>query len=135
MGGKRGYDETTESAVELVGRASVRGGGRRSGCAEEFGVGACDVLVGGFAVQDVTVLPVGETFGVMHFGLAERDSLGESADGTLAALSKRSCVRVGDSVSVGATVAGAHDDTFFAGEFATEMVKRKCGFYFSHCIL
>ena len=111
---------------------SVRGSGRRSGCAKELSVGAIDVLVGGFAVLDITVLPIGETFGVKHFGLAERDSLGESADSTLAALSKWSGVRVGDSVSVRTTVAGAHDDTFFAGEFATEMVKRKGGFYFSH---
>ena len=114
MRGKGGDDETTEGAVELVGRASVRGSGRRSGCAEELGVGAGDVLVGGFAVLVVTVLPIRKTFGVEHFGLAKGYSLGESADGTLAALGKRSGVRVHDCISVGATVAGAHDDTLFA---------------------
>ena len=62
LGAERGDDEAAESAVELVGRASVRGGGRRSGCAEEFGVGTCDVFVGGFTVLDVAILPVGETF-------------------------------------------------------------------------
>ena len=135
LGGEGGDDEATESAVELVGRSSVRGGGRRSGCAEELGIGASKVLVGGFAVLDVTVLPIRETFGVKHFELAERDSLRESADSTLAALGKRSGVRVHDSVSVRATVAGAHDDTFFAGEFATKMIKRKCGFNVCHIIL
>ena len=132
MRGKGGYDEATEGAVELVGRASVRGSGRRSGCAEELGVGACDVLVGGFAVLGIAILPISETFGVKHFRLAERDSLGESADSTFTALGKWSGVRVCDCVSVRATVASAHDDTFFAREFATKMVKREGRFYFSH---
>ena len=132
MRGKGGDDEATEGAVELVGRASVRGGRRRSRCAEELGVGACDVFIGGFTVLDITILPVGETFGVKHFGLAECDNLRESADSTFAALGKRSGVWVSDSVSVRATVAGTHDDTFFAREFATKMVKRKGWLYFSH---
>ena len=118
---KRSDDETAEGAIELVGR-----------CAEELGVGASKVLVGGFAVLGIAILPVGEAFGIKHFRLAERDCLGESADGTLSALGKRSGVRVHNCVSVCATVSSAHDDTFFAGEFATEMVKRKGGFYFCH---
>ena len=37
-----------------------------------------------------------------------------------------------DSISVRATITGAHDDAFFTGEFATEMVKRKGGFDVCH---
>ena len=114
-------DEAAKSGIILVGR-----------CAQELGVGTCDVLVSGFAVLDVTVLPIRETFGVKHFGLAKGYCLRESADSAFAALGKRSGVRVHNCVSVRATVAGTHDDTFFAGEFATKMVKRKGGFYFSH---
>ena len=47
MRGKRSDDETAESAVELV----------RS-CAEELSVGSFDVFVSGFAVLDVTILPI-----------------------------------------------------------------------------
>ena len=74
MCGERGDDEATESAIELVG-----------GCAEEFGVGADDVFVSGFAVLDVTVLPIGETVGIGHLRLAETDGFGERADGAFAA--------------------------------------------------
>ena len=121
MRGKRGDDEAAESAIELVG-----------GCAEEFGVGATDMLVSVFAVVDVTVLPICETVGIRHLHFAETHSFGKRADGAFAALGERSCVRVCDSISVRATVAGAHDDAFFTGEFATKMVKRKGGFYFCH---
>ena len=103
LGGKGGDDEATECGIELV----------RS-CAKELLVGTLKVLVCGFAVLDVTVSPVRETVGIGHLGFAEGYSLREKADSLLAALGKRSGVRVGDSVSVGATVAGAHDDTFFA---------------------
>ena len=119
--GKGGDDETSEGGIELVGR-----------CAEELGVGASDVLLSGFTVLDVTVLPISKTVGIGHLGFAKGNRLQESADGTLSALGKRSGVRVADCVSVSATVASTHDDTFFAREFATKMVKRKCGFYFSH---
>ena len=121
LGGEGGDDEAAEGAVELVGC-----------CAEELGVGAGYVLVSGFAVQDVTVLPIGETFGIGHFGLAKGYCLRESADSTFAALGKWFGVWVGDSVSMRATIAGAHDDAFFTGEFATKMVKRKGGFYMCH---
>ena len=121
MRGEGSDDEAAESGIELVGC-----------CAEELGIGVCDMLVGGFAVMDVTVLPINEAFGIGHFRLALTDGLGEGADGTLAALGKRSGVRVGDCVSVRTAVAGTHDDAFFAREFATEMVKRKSGFYFCH---
>lgn len=121
MRGEGSDDEAAEGGIELVGC-----------CAEELGVCAGDVLVSGFAVMDVTVLPISEAFGIGHLGLALTDGLGEGADGTLAALGKRSCVRVCDCISVRATVAGTHDDTFFAREFATEEVKRKGRFYFCH---
>lgn len=101
MCGEGGDDEATESAIELVGR-----------CAEELGVGADDVFVSGFAVLDVTVLPIGEAFGIGHLCFAEAHGFGERADGTFSGLGKRSGVRVLDSISVRATVTGAHDDAF-----------------------
>ena len=52
---KGGDDEAAESAVELVG-----------GSAEKFGVGADDVFVSGFAVVDVTVLPIGKAVRIGH---------------------------------------------------------------------
>ena len=58
--------------------------------------------------------------------------MGESADSTLAALGKRSGVGGHDSISMGATVAGAHNDALLGGEFATEVVKGKGGGYFCH---
>ena len=124
MCGEGGDDEATESAIELVG-----------GCAEELGVGAGDMFVSGFAVLDVTILPIGETVGIGHLRLAEAHGFGERADGAFAALDERSGIGVLDSISVRATVSGAHDDAFFTREFATEMVKRKGGLYFSHSIV
>ena len=117
MCGEGGDDEATESGIELVG-----------GGVEELGIGAGDMFVCGFAVLEITVLPVGETVGIRHLRFAEAHGFRERADGAFAALGERSCVRVCDSISVRTTVAGAHDDAFFTGEFATEMVKRKCGF-------
>ena len=102
MYGEGGDDEATESAIELVGR-----------CAEELGVGADDVFVSGFAVLDVTILPIGETVGIRHLRFAEVHGFRESANSTFAALGKRSGIWVNDSVRVRATVPGAHDDTFF----------------------
>ena len=98
---KGGDDEAAESAIELVGR-----------CAEELGVGADDVFVSGFAVLDVTILPIGETVRIRHLHFAEAHGFRERADGTFAAFGKRSGVRVLDSISVRATVTGAHDDAF-----------------------
>ena len=102
MCGEGGDDEATKSAIELVGR-----------CAEELGVGADGVFVRGFAVLDVTILPIGETVGIRHLRFAEAHSFGKRADGAFAALGKRSSVWVLDSISVRATVTGAHDDAFF----------------------
>ena len=99
---ERGYDEATESAIELVGR-----------CAKKLGIGASDMFVRGFAVLEITVLPVGEAVGIGHLRLAEVDGLRESADSAFAALSKRSSIWIKDCVRVRATVAGTHDDTFF----------------------
>ena len=102
MGGERGYDEAAECGIELVGR-----------CAEELGIGAGDVFVSGFAVLDVTVLPIGETVGIGHLRFAEAHGFGECADGAFAALGERAGIGVLDSIGVRATVAGAHDDAFF----------------------
>ena len=96
-----GDDEATEGGIELVGR-----------CAEELGVGAGYVLVSGFAVQDVTVLPIGKAVQIGHLRFTEAHGFGECADGAFAAFGKRSGVRVLDSISVRATVTGAHDDAF-----------------------
>ena len=101
MGGEGGDDEAAESAIELVGR-----------CAEELGVGAGDMFVSGFAVLDVTILPISETVGIGHLRFAEAHGFRESADGAFATLCERSGVRVLDSISVRATVTGAHDDAF-----------------------
>ena len=102
MGGEGGDDKTTEGAVELV------------GCyAEEFEIGASDMFVGGFAVLDVPVLPIGETIWIGHLRFAEAHGFRERTDGTFAALGERSGVRVLDCISVRATIAGAHDNAFF----------------------
>ena len=104
MCGEGGDDEAAESAIELVGR-----------CAEELGVGADGVFVRGFAVLDVTILPIGKAVRIGHLCFAEAYGFGECADGAFAALGERSGVRVLDSISVRATVTGAHDDAFITG--------------------
>ena len=101
-GAERGDDEATKSAIELVGC-----------CAEELGVGAGYVLVSGFAVQDVTVLPIGETIWIGHLRFTEAHGFRERADSAFAALGKRSGIWIKYCVRVRATIAGAHDDTFF----------------------
>ena len=98
---KRCDDEATESAVELVG-----------GSAEKFGIGAGDMFVRGFAVLDVTSLPIGETIWIGHLRFTEAHGFGERTNGAFATLGERSGVRVLDCISVRATVAGAHDDAF-----------------------
>jgi len=132
LGGEGGDDEAAERGVELVGGASRRGSGRRSGRAEKLGVGAGNVFVGGFAVLDVTVLPPGEAVGVGHLKLALADGFGEGADGTLAALGERPGVGVHDCIRMGSTVAGAHNDALLGGEPATKVVEGKSGGYFCH---
>ena len=121
MSGEGGDDEAAESGIELVGS-----------CAEELGIGAGDMLAGCARVLDITLLPPGEAVRVGHLRLALADSLGESADGTFAALSKRAGVRIHNSISVGAAVAGTHNDALLRGEPATEVVEGESGFYFSH---
>ena len=99
---ERGDDEATECAIELVG-----------GCAEELGIGASNMFVRGFAVLEITVLPISETVGIRHLRFAEVHGFRESADSAFAALGKRSGIWIKDCVRVRATIAGAHDDTFF----------------------
>lgn len=71
------------------------------------------MFVRGFAVLEITVLPIGETVGIGHLRFAEADSLRECADSAFAALGKRSGIWIKYCVRVRATIAGAHDDTFF----------------------
>jgi len=101
LSGEGGDDEATEGAVELVG-----------GSAEKFGIGAGDVFVRGFAVLDVTSLPIGETVGIRHLHFAETHGFGERTNGAFATLGERSGIWVLDCISVRATVASAHDDAF-----------------------
>ena len=70
------------------------------------------MFVGGFAVQDVTVLPIGETVGIRHLHFAETHGFGERTNGAFATLGERSGIWVLDSIRVRTTVAGAHDDAF-----------------------
>ena len=102
LGRKRGNDEATEGAIELVG-----------GCAEELGIGASDMFVRGFGVLEITVLPISEAVGIRHLRFAEVHGFRESANSTFAALGKRSSIWIKDCVRVRATIAGAHDDAFF----------------------
>ena len=51
--GKGGDDEAAESGIELIGSR-----------AEKLSVGASDVLIGGFGVLEITVLPIRETVGI-----------------------------------------------------------------------
>ena len=44
------------------------------------------MFVSGFAVLDVTVLPIGKAVGIGHLRFAEAHGFGECADGTFAAL-------------------------------------------------
>ena len=94
-------DEAAECGIELVGR-----------CTKELGIGAGDMFVRGFAVLEISVLPIGETVGIRHLRFAEVYGFRESADSAFAALGKRSGIWIKDCVRVRATVAGAHDDTF-----------------------
>ena len=63
--------------------------------------------------MEITVLPIGETVGIRHLRLADVHGFRESADSAFAAISKRSGIWIKDCVRVRATIAGAHDDTFF----------------------
>ena len=117
LSGEGGDDEAAERGIELVGS-----------CAEELGIGAGDMLAGSTDVLEITLLPPGEAVRVGHLRLALADSLGEGADGTLAALGERAGVRIHNSIGVGAAIAGAHDDALLGGELATEVVERESGF-------
>ena len=99
---ERGYDEATKGAIELVGC-----------CAKKLGIGASDMFVRGFAVLEITVLPIGETVGIRHLRFAEVHGFRESADSAFAALGKRSGIGIKDCVRVRATIAGTHDDALF----------------------
>ena len=70
-----GYDEATECGIELVGC-----------CTKELGVGTSNMFIRGFAVLEISVLPVGETVGIRHLRFAEVHGFRESANSTLAAV-------------------------------------------------
>ena len=72
LGGEGGDDEATEGTIELVGC-----------CAEKFGIGASNMFVSGFAVLDVTVLPIGETVWIGHFRFAEAHGFGRVGESCL----------------------------------------------------
>jgi len=116
-----GDDEAAEGAVVAVGRR-----------AEELGIGTGDMATRLAAVQGIAVPPIRQTIRSSHLGLALRDRFGERTDGSYAALGKGACVRVKDGICLRATVAGTHDNAFRGREFATEVIKREGGFYFSH---
>ncbi len=71
---KRGDDEATESAIELVGSR-----------ADKFGIGASYMFICSFAVLKIAVLPIGEMVGIGHIRLAEAYGFGERADGAFTA--------------------------------------------------
>ena len=73
------------------------------------------MLIGNFSILDVTVLPIGETIWIGHLRFTEAHGFRKRADGAFAALGKRSSVWVLDSISVRATITGAHDDAFITG--------------------
>ena len=71
------------------------------------------MFVRGFAVLEITVLPIGKTVGIGHLRFAEVHGFRESADSAFAALGKRSGIWIKDCVRVRATIAGTHDDALF----------------------
>ena len=121
MSGEGGDDETAEGAVDLVGR-----------CAEELGVGACDVLVGGFSVLDVAILPIGQTVGIGHLQFALFNRLREGVNNRFTILRDGSLIGIHNRISVSTTIASAHHDAFARRESATKMIERKRRFYVCH---
>ena len=81
---KRGDDEATESAIELV----------RSG-ADKFGIGASYVLVSCLAVLDVEFLTIGEMVGIGHLPLISwwNTNQGETPIGCLSLLYTHVCAK------------------------------------------
>lgn len=117
----RGDDETAEGTVVPVG-----------GRAEKLGIGTSDMAARLPTVSGIAVLPISQAFRIGHLGLALRNRFGERTDGSFAPFGKGTCVRMNDGICLRATVAGTHNNAFRGREFATKMIKREGGLYFSH---
>ena len=96
-------DEATESGI----RIGVRIG----------------IAVGFLAVVGVFRFPLRTEFGGVHYDRGLVDSVLKSRDGALALGSNRTFIRMFDSISMRATVAGTHDNLFFGSEFARHGVE------------
>ena len=97
-------DEAAESGIRI--RVSVR------------------VTIGFLAVVGVFLLPLRTEFGGVHYDRGLVDCVLKSSNGALALGSNRTFIRMFDSISMRATVAGAHDNLFFGSEFARHGVER-----------
>ena len=82
------------------------------------------VVVGFLAVVGVFLLPLRTEFGGIQDDRGLVDCVLESSNGALALGSNRTFIRMFDSISMSATVAGAHDNLFFGSEFARHGVER-----------
>ena len=88
-------------------------------------IGVCiGITVGFLAVGSVFILPLGTEFGGVQDDRGLVDCVLESRDGALALGSNRTFIRMFDSISMRATVAGAHNNLFFRSEFARHGVER-----------
>ena len=95
--------------------------------ATESGIGigvSIWVAVGFLAVVGVLLFPLGTEFGGVHDDRGLVDCVLESSNGALALGSNRTFIRMFDSISMSATVAGTHDNLFFGSEFARHGVER-----------
>ena len=95
--------------------------------AAEGGVGVgvrIGIAVGFLAVVGVFLLPLRTEFGGIQDDRGLVDCVLESSNGALALGSNRTFIRMFDSISMSATVAGAHDNLFFGSEFARHGVER-----------
>ena len=124
LDGESGDDETAEGAVELVGVG-----------ADKLSISAGGIAASQFCVLGIAILPESEALRVGHLGFALRDGLRESEDNWSAVLRDRAFVRVHNRVSMRATVASSHNNTFLSGKFATKIIKGKCRFYMCHTII
>ena len=81
------------------------------------------IAVGFLAVVSVFLFPLRTEFGGVHYDRGLVDCVLKSSNGALALGSNRTFIRMFDSISMRATVAGAHDNLFFGSEFARHGVE------------
>ena len=94
--------------------------------ATESGVGIgvrIGIAVGFLAVVGVLLFPLSTEFGGVQDDRGLVDCVLKSSNGALALGSNRTFIRMFDSISMRATVAGAHDNLFFRSEFARHGVE------------